>query len=66
MQNFNFENELCKIKIPMSFTKLIKKPCYKNSVLKMMGLAASQIPSDSKFTGEKSQNFYWIIFSREN
>ena len=46
MQNFNFENELCKIKIPMPFTKLIKNPYYKNSVLKMMGSTASQIPSD--------------------
>ena len=47
LQNFNFENELCKIKIPMPFTELIKNPCYKNSVLKMMGSAAGQIPSDT-------------------
>ena len=30
MQNFNFENELFKIKIPMPFIELIKNPCYKN------------------------------------
>ena len=30
----------------MPFTELIKNPCYKNSVLKMMGSAAGQIPSD--------------------
>ena len=43
MQNFNFENELCKIKIPMPFIELIKNPCYNNSVFKMMGSIASQI-----------------------
>ena len=47
MQNFNFKNELCKIKFPMPFTKLIKNPCYKNSVLKMMGSTTNQIPSDT-------------------
>ena len=47
MQNFNFENELCKIKIPLPFTELIKNPFYKNSILKMMGSAASEIPSDT-------------------
>ena len=47
MQNFNFENELCKIKVRMPFTELIKNPCYKNSVLKMMGSATSQVPSDT-------------------
>ena len=31
----------------MHFTELIKNPCYKNSVLKMMGLATSQVPSDT-------------------
>jgi len=46
MQNFNLENELCKIKIPMPFTELIKNPSYKNSVLKMIGSTNSQVPSD--------------------
>ena len=31
----------------MPFTELIKNPCYKNSVLKMMGSVAGQIPSDT-------------------
>ena len=47
MQNFNLENELCKIKIPMPFTKLINNPSYKNSVLKMIGSENSQVPSDT-------------------
>ena len=47
MHNFNLENELCKIKIPMPFTELIKNPSYKNSVLKMIGSANSQVPSDT-------------------
>ena len=46
MQNFNFENEFCKVKIPIPFTELIKNPCYKNSVLKIMGSASSQVPLD--------------------
>ena len=46
-QNFNFENELCKIKISMPFTELIKNPGYKNLVLKMMGSTTNQIPSDT-------------------
>ena len=46
MQNFNLENELCKINIPMPFTELLKNPSYKNSVLKMIGSANSQLPSD--------------------
>ena len=47
LQNFNFENELCKVKIPIPFTELIKNPCYKNSILNMMGLETGQIPSDT-------------------
>ena len=46
MQNFNLENELCKIKIPMPFIELIKNPSYKKLVLKMVGSASSQVPSD--------------------
>ena len=46
MHNFNLENELGKIKIPMPFTELLKNPSYKNPVLKMIGLANSQLPSD--------------------
>ena len=37
VQNFNLENELGKIKIPMPFTKLMKNISYKESVLKMIG-----------------------------
>ena len=47
MHNFNLKNELCKIKIPMPFTELIKNPSYKKSVLKMIGSASSQEPSDT-------------------
>jgi len=36
VQNFNLENELGKIKIPMPFTELMKNPSYKESVLKMI------------------------------
>ena len=46
MQNFNMENELGKIKIPMPFTELMKNPSYKNSVLKMIGSANNQLPFD--------------------
>ena len=58
MQNFNFENELCKIKIPIPFTKLINNPCYKNLVLKMMGSAASQVPSDTVNLQEENPKFF--------
>ena len=37
VQNFNLENELGKLKIPMPFTKLMKNPSYKELVLKMIG-----------------------------
>ena len=47
MQTFNFENELCKIKIPVPFTELMKNPCYRNPVLKMIDSTANQIPSDT-------------------
>ena len=47
MQTFNFENELCKIKILVPFTELMKNPCYRNLVLNMIGSTANQIPSDT-------------------
>ena len=47
MQNFNLENELGKIKIPMPFTELMKNPSYKDSVLKMIGSTNSQPLSDT-------------------
>ena len=47
VQTFNFENELCKIKIPVPFIELMKNPCYRNHVLKMIGSPASQILSDT-------------------
>ena len=46
VQNFNLENELGKIKIPMPFTELMKNPSYKESVLKMIGSVNSQPLSD--------------------
>ena len=58
MQNFNLENELCKIKIPMPFTELMKNPSYKNSVLKMIGSTNSQLPSNTVNLQEESpKNF---------
>ena len=41
VQNFNFENELCKIKIPVPFTELMKNPCYRNPFLNMIGSTAN-------------------------
>ena len=40
----------------MPFSKLIKNPCYKNSVLKMMGSATSQVPSDTVNLQEENPN----------
>ena len=47
VQNFNLENELGKIKIPIPFTELMKNPSYKESVLKMIGSANSRPLSDT-------------------
>ena len=58
MQNFNLENELCKIKIPMPFTELIKNPSYKNLVLKMIGSSNSQVPSDTVNLQEENPKFF--------
>ena len=58
MQNFNLENELGKIKIPMPFTKLMKNPSYKNSVLKMIGSANTQLPSDIVNLHEESPKIF--------
>ena len=58
MQNFNLENELCKIKIPMPFTELIRNPCYKNSVLKMIGSANSQVPTDTVNLHEENPKIF--------
>ena len=58
MQNFNFENELWKVKIPMPFTELIKNPCYKNSILKMIGLAVNQVPSDTVNLQEENPKIF--------
>ena len=58
MQNFNLENELGKIKSPMCFTELMKNPSYKNSVLKMIGSANSQLPSDTMNLQEDSPKIF--------
>ena len=58
MQNFNFENELCKIKVPIPFIELIKNPCYNNSVLKMMGSTTSQVPSDTVNLQEENPKIF--------
>ena len=42
VQNFNLENELGKIKMPMPCTELMKNPSYKELVLKMFGLVNRQ------------------------
>ena len=58
MQNFNLENELYKIKIPIPFTELIKNPSYKNSILKMIGSANSQVPSDTVNLQEENHKIF--------
>ena len=58
MQNFNLENELGKIKIPMPFTELMKNPSYKNSVLKLIGSTNSQVPSDTMNLQEESPKIF--------
>ena len=58
MQNFNLENELCKIKIPMPFIELIKNPSYKNLVLKMIGSENSQVPSDTINLQEENRKIF--------
>ena len=54
MQNFNLENELGKIKIPMPFTELMKNPSSKNLVLKMIGSRNSQLSFDTMNLQEES------------
>ena len=66
MQNFNLENELCKIKIPMPFTELIKNPSYKNSFLKMIGSTSSQVPFDTVNLQEENPEFFIGLALEEN
>ena len=47
VQTFNFENELCKIKIQVPLTELMKNPCYRNPVLKMINSHANKMPSNT-------------------
>ena len=42
----------------MPFTELIKNPCYKNSVLKMMGSATSKVPSNIVNLQEENPKFF--------
>ena len=58
VQNFNLENELGKIKIPMPFTELMKNPSYKESVLKMIGPANNQPLSDTVNLQEENPNIF--------
>ena len=58
VQNFNMENELGKIKIPMPFTELMKNPSYKDSVLKMIGSTNSQPFSDTVNLQEESPKIF--------
>ena len=46
------------IKTPMPFTELIKNPSYKKSVLKMIGSANSQVPSDIVNLQEENPKFF--------
>ena len=58
VQNFNLENDLGKIKIPMPFTELMKNPSYKDSVLKMIGLENGQPLSDTVNLQEESPKIF--------
>ena len=58
MQNFNLENELGKIKIPMPFIELMKNPSYKDSVLKMIGSTNSQPLFDTVNLQEESPKIF--------
>ena len=58
VQNFNLENELGKIKIPMLFTELMKNLSYKDSVLKMIGSANSQPLSDTVNLQEENPKIF--------
>ena len=46
VQPFNFENELCNTKILVPFTELMKNPCYRNPILKMLSSHDNQICLD--------------------
>ena len=61
VQNFNFENELSKIKIPVPFIELMKNPSYRNPVLKMLGSSASQIPSDTMNLQEEYPKIFMVL-----
>ena len=58
VHNFNLENELGKIKIPMPFTELMKNPSYKESVLKMIGLTNSLPLSDTVNLQEENPKIF--------
>ena len=58
VQNFNLENELGKIKIPMPFTELMKNPSYKESVLKMIGSTNNQPLSDTVNLQEENPKIF--------
>ena len=58
VQNFNLENELGKIKIPMPFTDLMKNPSYKDSVLKMIGSANNQPLSNTMNLQEENPRIF--------
>ena len=58
VQNFNLENELGKIKIPMPFTELMKNPSYKEPVLKMIGSANNQPLSDTMNLQEENPKIF--------
>ena len=58
VQNFNLENELGKIKIPIPFTELMKNPSYKESVLKMINSVNNQPISDTVNLQEENRKIF--------
>ena len=57
VQNFNMENELGKIKIPMPFTELMKNPSYKESVFKIISSTNNQPISENDRFSKQSAYF---------
>ena len=58
LHNFNLENELEKIKIPMPFTELMKNPSYKNSVMRMISSANNQLPPNTVNLQEENPKIF--------
>jgi hypothetical protein len=46
VRNFNLENEINKIKIPIPLVKLAKNPMYRNQIAKMISFSENEIQVD--------------------